>query len=74
MTDCTCPECCEYRLARDEHLACSLLVDQAVAERDRAFAELRQSQRRYNAAAASRITAHSLAPIHPADDRTVVEA
>lgn len=60
MTDCTCPECCEFRAARDEHLACAALVDQIAAQRDRAYAEFRQAQRRFNAASAARITAHAL--------------
>jgi len=58
LTNCECPECCEWRAAREEHKACAEVVDYAVAQRDKAFADLREANRRFNAAFAARNSAH----------------
>lgn len=59
MNDCTCIECCEWRAARDEDLACAQMYDYAVVLRDRARKDWEHSTTRFRAAIQARNTVHT---------------
>ena len=58
MTDCTCPECCEFRAARDEDLACAQMFDYAIELRDRSRKDWEHSALRLRAAIVARNVTH----------------
>jgi hypothetical protein len=55
---CTCPECCEFRAARDEDLACAQMFDYAIELRDRARKDWEHSAMRFRLAIVARNQQH----------------
>lgn len=49
-TNCVCPECCEFRAARDEDLACAAMYDYATALHQRARKDWEHSTTRFRTA------------------------
>lgn len=68
MTDCTCPECCEWRAARDEDLACAQMFDYASSLLLRSRKDWEHATTRFRRAIHAKNTAH--VPGHPATNRT----
>ena len=58
---CDCLACCEFRMARDEDLACAQMFDYAIELRDRARKDWEHSASRLKAAIVARNVAHPAA-------------
>ena len=58
MTTCPCTECCEFRAARDEDLACAQMFDYAIELRDRARKDWERSAARFKLAIVARNQQH----------------
>lgn len=66
--DCTCIECCEFRMARDEDQACAQMFDYAVDLYQRTRKDWEHATTRFRKAIQARNAVHT--PGHPATNRT----